>query len=77
MTDADPGLETEAAGGDDWAAAMAEQAATEAAASEPADAQQAPLETLHDQSRPGREEPANLEAVLDIPACAATSGTSE
>lgn len=51
--------------GDDWAAALAEQAGAEPQAEAP---RQAPLETLRDRGAGGpREESANMEAILDIP----------
>ncbi len=52
--------------GDDWAAALAEQAG--AAAPVPEVPRQAPLEPLRDRGAGGpREESANMDAILDIP----------
>lgn len=52
--------------GDDWAAAMAEQAAVESAAA-PANVQPVPMENFAPQPVRAVEAPANLEAILDIP----------
>jgi flagellar motor switch protein FliN/FliY len=59
---------TDAGGGDDWEAALAEQAGASGPHAATADGpQEAPLETLHDRSSAVRDENTNLEAVLDIP----------
>jgi flagellar motor switch protein FliN len=64
MSEADV-AEAGADAGEDWAAAMAEQAAVEAAAV--ANVQPAPLEQFAPQAVRPVEAPANLEAILDIP----------
>jgi flagellar motor switch protein FliN len=64
MSEADV-AEAGADAGEDWAAAMAEQAAVEAAAL--ANVQPAPLEQFAPQAVRPVEAPANLEAILDIP----------
>lgn len=51
---------------DDWAAAFAEQAASEEAVDAPADVQAAPLNELSDESAGGGGEP-SLDVILDIP----------
>jgi flagellar motor switch protein FliN/FliY len=53
------------AAGDDWAAAMAEQAAAEAAP--PANVQPVAMEQFSQPARAVEPPPANLEAILDIP----------
>jgi flagellar motor switch protein FliN/FliY len=65
MSEAEAAASAEAVG-DDWAAAMAEQAAVEAAAP-PASVQPVPMEHFAPQAARGMEAPANLEAILDIP----------
>jgi len=53
---------------DPWAAALDEQADGEAVAADPAsDVQQAPLQTLEDDSVQPADEDVNLDVILDIP----------
>jgi flagellar motor switch protein FliN len=66
MSEADVAEAAAGAAGDDWAAAMAEQAAAEGGAV--AAVQPAPLEQFSQSPARGVEPPpANLEAILDIP----------
>ncbi|WP_455234559.1 flagellar motor switch protein FliN [Thiogranum longum] len=57
----------EADAGDDWAAAMAEQADSEAVAKEDAEVPAAEFDSLEDTSGGPAGEEANLDVILDIP----------